>query len=269
MIKEIFKNLHLVKNEIMTIPSFFHINKYENQRDLENHKFLKKNGYLPLGKIIKDETIEIINNKITEKINSNKASYLEKQKIWKISFLDDFENHLQEIIDISTIHLISNYFKRNFYLSDVDIRKVLPAKFEDISNMGKSNSDWHKDVRGRQLKIMIYLSNVGQKDSFFSFIPRTHNKRTYDFNKSRFEPNKVNLKNEKKWFDFKGHAMIFDTNITHRLNRQVTSSLRNSLTLYFTPGQSLRKIFSGNYKNLNSGFFKKITEKNSFFEKRV
>ena len=167
MIKKILKNFHLVKNEIMTIPSYFHINKYENQRDLENYKFLKKNGYLPLGKIVKDETIEIINNKITEKINSNKASYLEKQKIWKISFLDDFENHLQEIIDISMIHLISNYFKRNFYLSDVDIRKVLPAKFEDISNMGKSNSDWHKDVRGRQLKIMIYLSNVGQKDSFF------------------------------------------------------------------------------------------------------
>ena len=234
MINKIFKNLHLVRNELMTVPSPFYVNKYENQKDLENYKFLKKNGYLPLGKIIKDKTIKIINDKITEKINSNIASYLEKQKIWKISMLDDFENHLHEILEVSTIQLISNYFKRNFYLSDVDIRRVLPAKFEDISNMGKSNSDWHKDVRGRQLKIMIYLSNVDQKDSFFSFIPKTHNKRTYNFNKSRFDENNLNLQNEKKWFATKGYGMIFDTNITHRLNRQITSSLRDSLTLYFT-----------------------------------
>ena len=58
--------------------------------------------------------------------------------------------------------------------------------------MGLSNSDWHKDVRGKQLKLMIYLTNVTSKDSYFSFFPKTHSKKTFDFKLSRFSKDQVN-----------------------------------------------------------------------------
>ena len=46
--------------------------------------------------------------------------------------------------------------------SDVDIRRVLPANYRDIHSKGKSNSDWHKDIRGKQIKIMIYLTDFNE-----------------------------------------------------------------------------------------------------------
>ena len=238
-------------------------------KHLDKIKKLKKFGYYDLGKIISDKNIHKANDLIDQKIKNKEASFINKQNIWKISFLDDFEFILEDILTLSTYEFLCDYFQRNIFLSDIDIRKVMPSKYEDILNNGKSNSDWHKDTRGRQIKIMVYLSDVTIKDSYFSLIPSTHKKRTYDFEESRLAETKIDKKNIKNWLGSKGQAMLFDTNITHRLNRQETALERYSITLYFTPGQSLRKISK---KNLNlNNIDKKISKifSNSLFEARI
>lgn len=271
MITYLKKNYAILKTDILTMPNFFYKKKLTSN-NLEKLKILKKNGYLNLGKLISEKSVEKAKGLIIKKIKNNEADFLDKQNIWKISKLDDFEFIVNEILGENLIHLIGDYFKRKIYLSDVDIRRVLPVDYEEIQKLGKSNSDWHRDTRGRQIKIMIYLSKVGRKDSFFSFIPNTHKNRTYHFEESRFSSNDIEKEkeNEVKWFGNEGEAMIFDTNIKHRLNRQATASIRDTVTFYFTPGQALRKIYSNKIESKFSNNIKvsNILE-NSFFEERV
>ena len=46
----------------------------------------------------------------------------------------------------------------------------------------------------------------------------------------------------------KGDAMLFNTNITHRLNRKQNARIRDTITIYFTPGQHISNIFKNNEK---------------------
>ena len=118
---------------------------------------------------------------------------------------------------------------------------------------------------------MIYLSKVSSKDSFFSFMPNTHKNRTYNFEESRFSSSDIDKEkhNEVKWFGNEGDAMIFDTNIIHRLNRQAAAQIRDTMTFYFTPGQALRNIYSNKEgKFSNNTKVSKVLE-NSFFEERI
>ena len=270
MIIYLKKKYSILKNDILTMPNFFYQKKL-NSNNLEKLEILKKNGYLNLGKLISEKSVEKAKDLILKKVKNNEADYLEKQNIWKISKLDDFEFIVDEILGENLIHLISDYFKRKIYLSDVDIRRVLPVDYEEILKLGKSNSDWHRDTRGRQIKIMIYLSKVSSKDSFFSFMPNTHKNRTYNFEESRFSSSDIDKEkhNEVKWFGNEGDAMIFDTNIIHRLNRQAAAQIRDTMTFYFTPGQALRNIYSNKEgKFSNNTKVSKVLE-NSFFEERI
>ena len=79
----------------------------------------------------------------------------------------------------------------------------------------------------------------------------------------------IRLNYETKWTGKAGEMMMFDTNIIHRLNRRQGAKIRDTITLYFTPGQALRKIFLDNDKIDKIESFKyKYLFKNSFFEAR-
>ena len=268
MINYLKKRYDHYKKDLLTSPSPFFLN-YLNNHQLDKLNFLKKKGYVEIKNIISDQNIKKAREVISSKIKNCDAEFLDKQDIWKISFLDDFNFLFDDIFNSEYIKIINHYFKRQSYLADVDIRRVLPVDYKKINSLGKSNSDWHKDTRGRQLKIMIYLTDVSDKDSYFSFIPQTHNDRTYSFAKSRYNEKEICLQREIKWFGKAGEAMLFDTNIQHRLNRQKNASLRDTITLYFTPGQHLRKIFKEN-KNISKKNFIQHSNifKNSFFEDR-
>ena len=268
MIAYFNKKYSIIKNNILTMPNFFYQSKL-TYNNLEKLEILKKDGYLNLGKLISEKSVKKAKELITKKEKNNEADFLEKQSIWKISKLDDFEFIFNEIFSENLINLISDYFKRKIYLSDVDIRRVLPVDYEEIVKLGKSNSDWHKDIRGKQIKIMIYLTDVNENDSFFSFIPGTHKKKIYDFDQSRFKDKDIRLNYETRWIGKAGEMMMFDTNIIHRLNRRQGAKIRDTITLYFTPGQALRKIFLDNDKIDKIESFKyKYLFKNSFFEAR-
>ena len=268
MIRYLRNKYDFLKLFVLTMQNPLYLSRLDRIKK-KKLKLIEKNGYLKLDNLTSNNNVEKLKNIITKKIANKEAKFIENQNIWKISYLDDFEFLLKEICSEEILQLISSYFKRSIYLSDVDIRRVLPANYRDIHSKGKSNSEWHKDIRGKQIKIMIYLTDVNENDSFFSFIPGTHKKKIYDFKKSRFEDKDIMLNYETKWTGKAGEMMLFDTNIIHRLNRRQGAKVRDTITLYFTPGQSLRKIFLDNDKIDKIESFKhKNLFKNSFFEVR-
>jgi len=144
------------------------------------------------------------------------------------------------------LDLVEGYFNRKSYLADADMRRVLPVDMKEMmASQGYSSSNWHRDTRGRQLKLMVYLSDVCVGDSNFSFIPKTHKGkylRKMSYLESRFSDDQINDSNFEKinWYGSAGDAYLFDTNLIHRLCRNKEARIRDSFTLYFTPGQELR-----------------------------
>ena len=264
------KILYKLKIFFISTPNIFYKKKLHLKLDIVNINKLHEEGYVKFEKIFSDNKCEKITQIINELIDHKKISYTEKQKIWKIKSVDNFINEIDEILNFQNIEKISSdYFKKENFISDFDVRRVEPATYKQISDMGKSNSDWHKDIRGKQLKLMVYLSDVTEEDNHFSLIPCTHNKIVYNFEQSRLNSKEIDSEKEVKIIGKKGTGILFDTNIIHRLNRYPNSSMRDSLTVNFTPGQNLNKIFFGN-KNFidNKSLLKKLTN-NSFLFSRI
>lgn len=162
---------------------------------------------------------------------------------------------LQLALNPFFLGLIEAYFQADAYLADVDMRRVEPLDMEAFERLspankkGYSSSHWHYDIRGRQLKIMIYLTDVGPGDQNFAFCPGTHRdhpgveRSRLVYEKTRFpedwpEKNGVSVT---ECYGSAGTLMLFDTNAVHRL-RRTNSRMRDSVTFYYTPGQQLRPL---------------------------
>jgi hypothetical protein len=263
------KILNYIKIQILTVKNPFFIKKFKNQNVKNNYNFFEKNGFLDLGKIFSDEDCLKINQKIDMMIQSHQARFLENQNIWKIEKCDKFVNEIEKAISDDVLSIIQNYFKKKIFISDFDIRRVLPTSYEEVLKFGSSNSDWHKDTRGRQIKMMIYLTPVTATDSYFSLLPGTQKKNTLNFKKSRFKENDILKDNEIRFLgDDKGRALIFDTNITHRLNRNSKSNIRDTMTINFTPGQYLKNIYHGKLDKISSKRLRKLLTNDNLIEKR-
>ena len=263
------KILYKFKIHASSLSNIFYKKKLNLKHDIENINKLNKDGYVKFEKIFSTSICERITQTIDQLIDHKKILYIKKQKIWKINSVDNFINEIQQLLNFQNIEKISSdYFKKDNFISDFDVRRVEPATYKEISNMGKSNSDWHKDIRGKQLKLMVYLSDVTEKDSHFSLIPHTHNKIVYKFEQSRFNSQEINNKKEVKIIGKKGTGILFDTNLIHRLNRYPNSTVRDSLTVNFTPGQNLNKIFFGNKSLIDNHYLlKKLTGNSIFFSR--
>jgi len=134
------------------------------------------------------------------------------------------------------------YFRRQPYLADVDLRRVEAVSMAELGPQHVSSSNWHRDTRGRQLKLMVYLSDVSAGDSNFSLIPGSHrgqHVRKGTYMESRLQDSEVGELQTLEWYGAAGEAMLFDTNVIHRLRRKAGASVRDSVTYYYTPGQSL------------------------------
>jgi phytanoyl-CoA dioxygenase PhyH len=152
--------------------------------------------------------------------------------------------------------IVERYLRRRVFLADVDMRRVPPMAMTELDRragtktVGTTSSHWHRDIRGRQVKIMVYLTGVGEADSNFAFIPGTHQGhhiRPRVIEQSRFTDEWVQTSGLKpvECYGPPGLAMVFDTNLIHRLRRKATGIVRDSITFYYTPGQELRRIGIG------------------------
>jgi hypothetical protein len=149
--------------------------------------------------------------------------------------------------------IIERYLRRRVVLADVDMRRVPPMDMTELDEragtktVGKTSSHWHRDIRGRQVKVMVYLTEVGEKDSNFAFLPGTHaghHRRPNRVEESRFTDEWVERCGitPVECYGPPGFTMVFDTNPIHRLRRKPTARTRDSITFYYTPGQELRHL---------------------------
>lgn len=128
------------------------------------------------------------------------------------------------------VGLIEAYYQCDIFLAEADMRRVLPVSMEEFARLstknlqGYSPSHWHYDMRGRQVKIMVYLTDVGEGDQNFSFCPTTH-RHNSDIPRSR--TNYPMSRFPEGWpethgcsvvecYGKAGTLMMFDTNGVHR-----------------------------------------------------
>ena len=225
----------------LTFPNpFFDSGKIDEKANLAAAQ-IRKSGYMSLGKVVSDNDLIKIRQVIDSMVNQGKSKYSETS----LYHLIPSPLLIKEFFDLANLPLIVQtaeaYFKRKVFLADVDSRRIPPVSMEQVQSNGLSSSNWHRDTRGRQVKMMIYLTDVGEEDSNFSFYPNTHNKVTYGYDNSRFDE-EFSKSQPIEWYGKAGDAMMFDTNIIHRLRRKALGRVRDSITFYYTPGQQLRKI---------------------------
>lgn len=160
--------------------------------------------------------------------------------------------------------IIERYLQRRIFLADVDVRRVPPMDMSEVDRragtktVGTTSSHWHRDIRGRQVKVMLYLTDVGENDSNFAFVPGTHAGhyvRPQHVEESRFTDEWIKSSGMTpiECYGPAGLAMVFDTNLIHRLRRKSTGVVRDSVTFYYTPGQELRvlDVDAGDLARLN------------------
>ncbi len=161
--------------------------------------------------------------------------------------------------------IAERYLRRRVILADTDMRRVPPMEMREVDQragtkaVGTTSSHWHRDIRGRQVKVMFYLTDVAEKDSNFAFLPGTHKispVRPRHLEESRFNEEWVTSSGIKpvECYGSAGTAMVFDTNFIHRLRRKPGAALRDSVTFYYTPGQETR------FLDVDSGLIKDLPE---------
>lgn len=177
----------------------------------------------------------------------SQLTYLDKQKYWVNT--DPCSIHPSVSVFAADGHLLSivaDYFHRKPFLSEGDYRKVLPLDLkahEQIDpkfKQGYSSSHWHYDLRARSLKVMIYLTDVGEDDQNFAYCKGTqHGFRSMKYEKSRFTDEQMKDADVLECYGKAGTVIIFDPNGIHRLRRKPTRA-RETITLNYHPGQMYR-----------------------------
>lgn len=212
---------------------------------------LRARGYTSVGCLFSPKEIAYIKSLIDSAVQRERAGvtaeWSEQVEYWRI--LNPFcldPLFLRLAVHPLVIALVERYFGRRPYLADVDMRRIPPKDMAELEKKGYSSSNWHHDTRGRQLKMMIYLTDVGESDSNFALLPSTHGayRRKNEHMESRFSDEEVDAMQIKplEWYGMAGEAMLFDTNLIHRLRRKPTANTRDSITFYYTPGQALAHL---------------------------
>ena len=103
---------------------------------------------------------------------------------------------------------------------------------------GQTNVSWHYDNRGRQMKVMYYLTDVGPDGQNFAYCAGTHRGlKSNEHRHSRFSDDWVehNVRDVREIYAPAGSAVVFDTRGIHRLRRKPTT-VRDAITFYYHAG---------------------------------
>lgn len=213
---------------------------------------LRSRGYTSAGRLVGPDELTRLRGLIDAAVGGERpdlqVEWNERVKYWRLTNPLRLDALLVRLaVHPPAIALVERYFGRQPYLSDVDMRRVPPVTMAEIEKQGYSSSNWHRDTRGRQLKLMIYLSDVEEVDSNFALLPGTHagaHRRKKGYDESRLSDAEVRemAAEPMEWYGMAGEAMLFDTNVIHRLRRKGTARVRDSVTFYYTPGQALSRL---------------------------
>lgn len=208
---------------------------------------LEQHGFASLGSFVTTAELTEIRSAIDAAVQKqrNDVAAAWSEKVQYTQILSPLRLH-HTLVSMAAhplaLAVAERYFRRQPYLADVDLRRVEAVSMEALGPEHVSSSTWHRDTRGRQLKLMVYLTDVAETDSNFSLIPGSHcgqYRRKSTYMESRLRDSEVGDSPSKEWYGAAGDAMLFDTNVIHRLRRKAGARVRDSITYYYTPGQSL------------------------------
>ncbi len=208
---------------------------------------LEQQGFASLGSIVTSTELSEIRSAIDAAVRKQRSDVAAKwsDKVQYTQILSPLRLHNTLVAMAAhpmALAVAESYFRRQPYLADVDLRRVEAVSMKALGSEHVSSSTWHRDTRGRQLKLMVYLTDVAETGSNFSLIPgshRGHYRRKSTYMESRVRDLEVDGLQTLEWYGAAGDAMLFDTNVIHRLRRKAGAAVRDSITYYYTPGQSL------------------------------
>ncbi len=230
-------------------------------------------------KIFEDSLMHSLNSKgyyVCEEgeINFDKLSLIIKQSIQKYFPKNNGDTRLYGIDDESIIvkenfHKIINSHKNR-------IKKVSTIKklylhctmggFLQNQEGASSGGGWHRDHHFELFKVMVYLSDVNEKNGPFSYIEKSHSKinqlltlfflKLFSKNTTRYSEDLINLickifnYKKKIFIGKKGTCIIFNSSGLHR-GLEILSGERLALTAYIYPYIDSEKILHERSKHMN------------------
>ena len=258
---------------------------------------MKANMNLDYLNKIKSEGIVVIPNylslPICEKIINEINSFKKKERI--ISEKDEGIGGDLRIFNFEDYSLTTQEFARNSFIQNLvsqytrtplETKSVLAGKVVfDKSYKTNSGGDWHRDADLSQMKAMVYLTDVGEKNGPFTFIKKSND---FDFKRQSkkypflqrliflfkglpTKPPRYSDSDIKNQIEFQNNIMkiigragtlvIFDGGYIHR-GDVIKEGSRYTLTNYYYPvlkktSSYYIKKFLKNTLSLNNPNFKK------------
>ena len=151
-------------------------------------------------------------------------------------------------VDPDLLNVVGGYFRRGPFLSETDFRRVVPIDMAEQAARnakfakGYTSSHWHHDLRGRQIKVQIYLTDIAPGDQNFAFVKGSHRGfKSCAISESRFTDVEIETPGAEiiECHGKAGTAILFDSNGIHRLRRG-QSRPRDTVTYYYHPARMYR-----------------------------
>lgn len=213
----------------------------EKHNSIQIIKKLKSDGIYVLRNFLDHTTINDL--KISFEKFLNNKNYLwndstgSDSRIFGIDLIDE---KFKKIFETDLLNSVfDNYISSNTKYSFVMANKVI---FKS-GNLG-SGGGWHRDTFfQKQLKFIVYLSDVNKKNGAFEYIPKSHFKSSKIFDLlTRLSQKNIrryankNYKNAIKYTGSKGDLLIVDTSGVHR-GSPIEKGVRYALTNYLSHKQ--------------------------------
>ena len=150
---------------------------------------------------------------------------------------------LQAALDNFLLEIIAGYFHRQFGLSVAVAVRTLPT-----SAHRDGSYQWHHDARGKQVNLMVLLSNVTAKGQRMSYLRGSHH-RYYDYYRgivdTRFNKDvDLNPEAQRRIVEVvgpPGTVALFDSNGLHSGHRNNVES-RDALIINYASRRHFKKV---------------------------
>lgn len=245
--------LSYVKQYYLTIPSLdFKFNPPQSPFVTKHVNELRKNGIVKISGMINENELKQLQadfRTFIEHVDNNKLTFIDyhtedfykpSTKLYKTNNSFKYSTQLVNFCFNKTVlDIINHYHGKISYIQKGSAYRYLPGPIKPGVSF-----DWHQDGRGRQLKIMILLTDVEEDDQYMTYVLGSHKimhpYKTYINRTLNLEYCKQYL-NKIKIFKAKGKAgdiFIFDDSGVHSGNRPTPGKTRDVFMLMFTTDKS-------------------------------
>lgn len=165
------------------------------------------------------------------------------------SFYNDSIMHLNPAfldaaLDEYLLQIIGDYYQKKFGLGRADAMRLLPTQ------VGRTGSfQWHHDARGRQVHMMVLISDVSQEGQSMTYLRQSHSRYYSHYrgiSQTRFDKDLEGKDIAEQIVYVAGRAgtvALFDANGLHSGNRNDVES-RDTLTFCYVSWRHFRNIQS-------------------------